>query len=304
MSNHNDHYQGIVAVFTAIFLWGILPLYWKELNRVPSDQIIAYRIIWAFLFVLAVLIWQRRPGQLLGSLRKRSSLVLYLSGIIITLNWFTYIYAVNSNQIIEASLGYYINPLLTIFLGRVVLKEKLNKLQIVAVVLAAVGVGIITFSYGRIPLIAVILALTFSVYGLVKKRVSTEVVLGLSLETLVVLPVAILYLIILQARGQLAYAALSGGEILLIIGTGIVTAVPLLLFSYGARKVPLTTVGFIQYLSPTLSLFLGIFLYKESFTYIHGITFLLIWVALVIYSFSQIRGYTYAEKRDLAVKKS
>ncbi|NLI90855.1 MAG: EamA family transporter RarD [Peptococcaceae bacterium] len=294
--NHKDLARGIVEVFTAIFLWGVLPLYWKQLTRVPSDQIIANRIIWSFLFVFMILILQGRMKELFAQLKKGKSVVLYVSGIIITLNWFTYIYAVNSNQIIEASLGYYINPLLTIFLGRVVLKEKLNSFQLIAVVLAAIGVGIITFSFGRIPLIAVILALTFSAYSLVKKRVDTEVVMGLSLETLAVLPLAIGYLLYQNVHGQPVYSSLSLREMLFILGTGIVTAIPLLLFSDGAKKVPLTTVGFIQYLSPTMSLLLGIYLYHESFTWIHILTFSFIWTALLIYSFSQVNGYARYKK--------
>ncbi|RNC28760.1 MAG: hypothetical protein AWM53_01201 [Candidatus Dichloromethanomonas elyunquensis] len=289
MSNdHKDRVQGVAEVFSAIFLWGILPLYWKQLNRIPSDQIIANRIIWSFFFVMIILVFQGRITALISQMKKRKSSVLYLSGVIIALNWFTYIYAVNSNQIIEASLGYYINPLLTIFLGRAVLKEKVNTFQIIAVILAAIGVIIMTIRYGRIPLIAVVLALTFSAYSLVKKRVDTEVIMGLSLETMAVLPLAAGYLLMLSVQGRSAYSFLSFSEVLLTIGTGVITAIPLFLFSDGARKVPLTTVGFIQYLSPTISLFLGIYLYHEAFTFIHMFTFSCIWTALLIYSFSTL----------------
>jgi len=293
MSNQRKtNLQGVSTVFMAILLWGVLPLYWKQLNGVPPDQILANRIIWSFVFVLGILIFQRNIRKLFAELKNKQSRVLLISGIIISLNWFTYIYAVNSNQIIEASLGYYINPLLTIFLGRVVLKEKLDYLQLTAVMLAAIGVGIITLSYGRVPIIALILAFSFSMYSLVKKRVKTEVTVGLAIETLAVIPVAVGYLWILGSRHQLAYSSISVAEVFFILGTGIITAIPLLLFSYGAKKIPLTTVGFIQYLAPTISLLLGVFVYKEPFTIIHVITFVFIWTALVIYSFSQFRYFS------------
>jgi len=287
-----DYFNGIGQVLAALLLWGILPLYWKQLDRIPSDQIIANRVIWSFLFVFVILILQKWVREFIHNLGQRQSLILFASGFIISLNWFTYIYAVNSEHIIEASLGYYINPLLTIFLGRVVLKEKLNYLQLAAVVLAAAGVGIITFSYGRIPFIAMILALTFSAYSLVKKRVTTEVIMGLSLETLAVLPVAIGYLLWQNVQGRLVYTDLRTTEVIFLLGTGIITAIPLLLFSAGTRKVPLTTLGFLQYLSPTISLILGIFLYKETFTTAHLLTFVFIWTALFLYSISQFAYFS------------
>lgn len=289
MDKSNNELNGISSVFLAIFLWGVLPLYWKELQHVSSQQILANRIIWSFVFVVILIALKGRLKYLYKQLKSGQNNILFLSGIIISLNWFTYIYAVNSNHIIEASLGYYVNPLLTIFLGRIVLKEKLDHYQIIAVVLAAVGVGIMTLSYGRIPLITVILALSFSLYSLSKKSIKSEVTIGLAIETLAVLPLAIGYLIFLKFTGISIYSELSLKEGIFLLGTGVITAIPLMLFSYGARKVPLTTVGFIQYLSPTITLFLGIFLYKESFTLLHIITFAFIWMALLIYSFSQIK---------------
>lgn len=282
-------FQGISSVFTAIFLWGILPVYWKQLDKIPSDQILANRVIWSFAFVLLLLILTGRLGELFSQIKSGESTVLFLGGIIITINWFTYIYAVNSAHIVEASLGYFINPLLTIFLARVVLKEKLDFYQVLAFILAIMGVGIITLNYGRIPVIAFILAFTFSSYSLIKKRVQTEVILGITLETFAVMPLAVGYLLYLSWNGQPVYADLSLLEILLVLGTGVITAVPLILFSYGAQRVPLMTVGFINYLAPTISLFLGIFLYKEPFTLIHILTFGFIWAALLLYSFSQVK---------------
>lgn len=289
-------FSGIISVFTAIFLWGILPVYWKQLDNIPPDQILANRVIWSFAFVMLILIVQGRIRELVSQIKSGESTVLFLGGIIISFNWFTYIYAVNTDHIVEASLGYYINPLLTIFLARIVLKEKLDIYQVIAVILAIIGVGIITLNHGSIPLIALILAFTFSAYSLIKKRVRTEVVLGVTLETLVVLPVAIGYLLFLSWNGHQLYTALSLKEIIFLLGTGVITAIPLMLFSYGARKVPLMTVGFINYLAPTITLFLGIFIYKETFTVIHALTFGFIWAGLLLYSYSQIRIMTGKKK--------
>ncbi len=280
---------GISSVFTAFFLWGILPLYWKQLERISPEQILANRVIWSFVFVLILLFAQTRIGELRRLLRNGNNTTLVLCGFLISLNWFTYIYAVNTNHIVEASLGYYISPLLTIFLGRVVLKEKLDKLQAIAVILAFIGVGIITISFGSVPFIAIILALTFSAYGLIKKKAKTEATLGLAVETLAVTPIALGYLLFLSWNGEHIYSSLTVYELLFLIGTGIITAIPLLLFSYGAQKLPLTTIGFTQYIAPTISLFIGVFLYNEPFTIIHFLTFGFIWAALMMYSLSQIR---------------
>ena len=280
---------GISSVFTAFFLWGVLPFYWKQLEGVAPEQILANRVIWSFIFVLILLFAQARTKELGNLLRNGNNSTLFLCGFIISLNWFTYIYAVNTNHIVEASLGYYISPLLTIFLGRVVLKETLNRLQAIALILAFIGVGIITLSFGSIPLIAIILALTFSTYGLIKKKTNLDVTLGLAVETLAVTPIALGYLLFLSLKGEHIYTSLTSYELLFLIGTGIITAIPLLLFSYGAQKLPLTTIGFIQYSAPTISLFIGIFLYDEPFTMIHFLTFGFIWAALLIYSLSHIR---------------
>lgn len=280
---------GVGSVFIAIFLWGILPIYWKQLENISAEQILANRVIWSFIFVLIILGFQSRIGELFRLLRNGHKSTLFFCGFIISLNWFTYIYSVNTNNIVEASLGYYISPLLTILLARVILKEKLDTLQAVAVALGVIGVAIITLSFGRIPFLAIVLALTFSTYGLIKKRTNSEVVIGLSVETLAVTPIAIGYLLFLSWNGVQIFTPLTPYEISFLIGTGIVTATPLMLFSYGAKKIPLTTVGFIQYMAPTISLFIGIFIYKEPFTMIHFLTFSFIWAALMIYTFSHIK---------------
>lgn len=299
-NQRNMEFKGIGSVFSAIFLWGILPIYWKQLNSISSELILANRIIWSFVFVVLLLLLKGKLKDLFNQLRSGQNSTLFFCGIIISINWLTYIYAVNTNHIIEASLGYYINPLLTIFLARIVLQEKLDTYQVIAVVLAGIGVGIITLSYGSIPIIALILASTFSIYSLFKKRICIEVAVGLTIETLAVLPLAAGYLLFLSLKDQNFYMNLNSIEVLLLLGTGIITAIPLMLFSYGARRIPLTTVGFIQYLAPTISLFLGIYLYKETFTAIHVITFIFIWIALIIYSFSQIKAFARLKRQTIS----
>lgn len=291
MTNNNNKISlsGVSSVFTAFFLWGILPLYWKQLQGLSPEQILANRVIWSFVFVFILLVIQTRIRELIPLLRSGNSSILIICGFIISFNWFTYIYAVNTGHIIEASLGYYISPLLTIFLGRVVLNEKLDRLQAAAVILAFIGVGIITMSFGSVPFIAIVLAMTFSTYGLIKKNTRIDAALGLTVETLAVTPIALGYLLFLSWNGERIYSTISTYELLFLVGTGIITAVPLLLFAYGAQKLPLTTIGFIQYIAPTISLFIGIFLYNEPFTMSHFLTFSFIWAALLIYSFSHFR---------------
>ncbi len=242
----------------AVILWGALPVYWKQLSSISPYQILANRIIWSFIFVFSILLFQRRLGTLLYILKNEKKTVIFVSGIILTFNWLTYIYAVNTDHIIESSLGYYINPLLNILLGRIVLKETMNIHQVIALVLALTGVIISTVSYGRLPIISLILAITFSTYSLLKKRVHFDVTIGLTLETLIVLPVAIGYLSMLHLQGVTIYSNLSSYELLFLVGTGIITAIPLMLFAFGAKRVPLTTIGFIQYINPTISLIFGI----------------------------------------------
>lgn len=285
-------YKGILAAFIAYTLWGILPIYWKLLDRISPDQVLANRIIWSFVFVALIIIGQGRWKEVNPFRLKKDNLLLYLCGIIISFNWFIFIYAVFTNHIVEASLGYYINPLLTIFLARIVLKEKLTGLQGVAVALAAAGVAVLTFSHGSLPIISLTLALTFSVYGLMKKKIQIEALPGLTLETFIVLPLAIGYLVFLQTKGQLVYPSLVAWEWILLLGTGVVTAVPLLLFAFSTRIIPLTTVGFIQYLSPTISLLIGVFIYKEPFTVHQAIAFSFIWVAIIIYSCTQMKDFS------------
>ncbi|MHB1653144.1 MAG: EamA family transporter RarD [Desulfitobacteriaceae bacterium] len=279
---------GIWYAVGAYSAWGILPLYWKALNQIPAGEILAHRVLWSCVFVAFLLSVLRRWGNLRPALTtKQNRLGVFLGAFLISANWFIYIWAVNSNRVVEASLGYYINPLFTVFLGLVVLKERLDAWQIGSLLLALLGVAIVTWQYGQIPWVAFLLAVTFGLYGLVKKLVNVDSMTGLALETLFVTPAALAYLLFQQLNGAASLSRMPWSVTLLLLCSGAITAVPLLWFAQAAKRVPLSTIGFIQYLSPTISLLLGIFLFKEPFTKVDLLSFGLIWISLVLYSLSR-----------------
>ena len=221
--------------------------------------------------------------------QKKTWLGLFLASLFISINWFTYIYAVNTNHIVEASLGYYVNPLVAVLLGVFVLREKVNKLQAISFVIAGIGVIYMTVSVGKLPWISLILALSFGFYGLSKKLIKVDSILGLLLETLFVLPFALLFLAYLGVNDQQSFSTGSLKNDLFLLGSGIATALPLLWFGIGAQKIPLYMVGFLQYISPTISLILGVLMYGESFTKDHVVTFACIWIAIALFTISNIR---------------
>ncbi|MDM5155714.1 EamA family transporter RarD [Bacillus sp. DX1.1] len=286
--------QGIIYAAGAYMMWGILPIYWKWVEAVPAEEILAHRIVWAFVFMLLILGVSKRFGQFLGelvSLFKRPKLFISLTiaSILISGNWFVYIWAVNHNHIIEASLGYYINPLVSILLGTVVLKEKLNFWQYVAVGLAAVGVIILTFRFGSIPWIALSLAFTFGLYGLTKKLLDYDAMIGLTMETMIVTPIAFIYLFMIGEYGFGSFGSVSLTSTFLLMGAGIITALPLFYFAKGARLIPLYMIGFLQYIAPTINLILGVFVFKEHFTSAHMTAFFSIWIALLVFSMAKTK---------------
>ncbi|PEA53358.1 protein RarD [Bacillus pseudomycoides] len=286
--------KGMIYATIAYMMWGILPLYWKLIDDVPAEEILAHRIVWAFVFMLFVLLISKRFGQFTNEFKqlfKRPKLFMSLTiaSILISGNWFVYIWAVNHNHVIEASLGYYINPLVSILLGTLVLKEKLNFWQYIAVGLAAFGVAILTVRYGSIPWIAISLACTFGLYGLSKKLLDYDSMIGLTMETMIVTPIALVYLGMLGAEGISSFGTVSITSTLLLAGAGIVTALPLLYFAKGTKLIPLSMVGFLQYIAPTISLVLGIFVFHEHFTTAHMTAFFFIWIALFIFSIAKTK---------------
>ncbi|MEL1135894.1 EamA family transporter RarD [Desulfitobacterium sp. THU1] len=279
---------GVLYAFAAYIAWGLLPIYWKTLQGVPAREILAHRIVWSFAFVAILILLKKQWGRIGIVLRDRSKLFgLLLSALLITANWYIYIWAVNSNKVVEASLGYYFNPLLVVLMGIIVLGERIDRWQIVSLILAAIGVLILTLEYGKIPWISLGLAVTFALYGLAKRLVNVDSLLGLALETAVVTPIALIYLLVgVNGGGVIGGTGVS--TMLLLMGTGIITAFPLLWFANAAKSVPFATIGFIQYVSPTINLLLGVFVYHEEFTATHAWSFGFIWVALAVYSISRI----------------
>ncbi|MEG2811903.1 MAG: EamA family transporter RarD [Clostridium sp.] len=282
--------MGIIYAALSYLLWGILPLYWKAIDNVPPFEILAHRIFWAFIFVGILIICGKHIKELIEVIKiKRNLIVISLSGAMVTINWGLYIWSVNSGHMVEASLGYYINPLVVVFFGVVFLKEKLSIGQISALILASCGVLFLTFQYGKFPWISVSLAVTFALYGLLKKLTNAGAIVSLFIETAMVTPLALTYIIFVQASGKGALGNISVFQTMLVVGAGIATAAPLMLFGLGAKRIPLSTLGFIQYISPTMSLFLGVFVFGEEFTRAHLISFGFIWLSLVVYTLSETK---------------
>lgn len=281
---------GPIYALLAYSTWGLLPVYWKFLGSVSAVEVLSHRMIWSAVFLVAILVVQRRLPDLVALLKSpRQVLVLLLTASLLSFNWGLYIYGVNSDRVVEASLGYYINPLVTVLLGFVFLKERLYRGQQVAVALAVVGVGYFIWQLGTVPWIALALAISFAFYGLLRKVVAVAPLVGLAVETLLITPITLLFVGWLSITGQGHFGA-SLPITLLFIGAGVATSMPLLWFNNAAKRLKLATLGFFQYLAPSLSLLLGVFVYGEPFTPVHVVTFSCIWVALLLYSVTALRS--------------
>lgn len=292
-SNHKklSYNQGIAYALACYVAWGLFPLFWKAITGVPAVNVLAYRIVWSFVFLLIWVLLTNR--QTFISYLKQPALLLRLglAGFIISANWGIYIYAVASNHIVEAGLGYYINPLVNVFLGYVFLKERLATMQKIAVVLALVGVVYFTISYGQFPWISLVLAVSFGLYGLLKKKAKLESMPALTIETMMVFPFALAFLIFTAQSDMLTLLLPSSGTVnLLLVVSGLITAIPLFWFGKSAQAIPLSTMGFIQYLSPTLQLLLGIFVYGETFGTEYLVCFGFVWAGLICYTISILKG--------------
>jgi len=290
--NSTSTKQGLYIFYGALsyFLWGILPIYWKWLISVPSLQILAHRILWSFFFVLFLVTFFGSLQATKKLLREKQKLWLLIgAAIVVTINWGTYIWAVNAGHIIDTSLGYYINPLVTVLFAVIILKEKLNTAKIVALILATVGVLIMAIYFGRIPWLSLVLAISFAIYGLIKKIAKVEAMQSLLIETMFLSPFTLIYIIWQESIGNGVIDNLSFSLIALLLGAGVVTATPLLLFAKSAEKVELSTLGFLQYIAPTMTLILGTFVYHENFSFWQLIGFSFIWLGLIFYSFSNYR---------------
>jgi len=289
---------GTLAAFAAYFLWGILPVYWKALEHLSAPEIFVHRIIWSLVVLVGFLALTRNWDWLRRARREpRLLLPLVLTAALVTVNWLTYLWANNTGHIVEASLGYFINPLVNVLLGVLFLRERPRSVQWTAVGLAAVGVTFLTISYGRLPWIALTLALSFGFYWLIRKTTTLASAEGLTVEMALLFVPALVYLGVLTAQGATSFAGSGPLTTVLLVMSGFATTIPMVLFTYGARQVTLTTLGLLQYIAPTLQFLLGAFVYGEGFRQDQMVGFGLIWVALALYS---VEGIITARRRQLA----
>ncbi|WP_235896597.1 EamA family transporter RarD [Oceanidesulfovibrio marinus] len=276
--------SGIIAALGSFLLWGVLPLYWKQLDNIPSFEILCHRIVWSAVFTALVLVLAGRFHEVREALASRRTIALLLiSSVLVSANWGLYIWSVNHAHVVEASMGYYINPLVNVLLGMVFFKDKLRRLQWVAVGFAITGVLVMVVDFGRLPWIALGLAFSFGFYGLVRKVVAVLPVPGLFLETLLLSLPAGAYILWQEMHGVGGLVTGGGLQITLLVCAGVVTSIPLLLFTFGARRLPLPTLGIAQYLSPTCMFLLGVFVFHEPFGATKLVTFACIWTGVAVY---------------------
>lgn len=277
--------KGLLFALGAYSIWGLFPIYWKTIQHVPALQLIGHRIVWSFLLLMLIL---SVGGNIKGLAAKMTDLkilrIYALAALLIGVNWLLYVWAVNAGFIVETSLGYFINPLISVVLGMIFFRERLRPLQWIPVVLAGIGVAYLTISYGRLPWIALVLAFSFGFYGLVKKMAPLNSANGLTLETGILFIPALGYLLFAEWTGAGAFTHTGPGADLLMVGAGLVTTIPLLMFAGAAHRIPLTTVGLMQYLAPTLQFLIGVFIYHEPFSSQQLIGFGIVWVGLLVFA--------------------
>jgi len=277
--------SGILSAALAFLCWGLFPIYFHAIGEVPPVQILAHRVLWSLAFLLVVLAFRRQWGWLAQVRQPRVFWSFVASALLLSTNWLAYIWAVNNGHVIEASLGYFINPLVNIMFGYLILKERLRQVQWGAIAIAALGVGWLTWQSGTVPWIALFLAASFGGYGLLRKTAALGALEGLSFETMVLFPFAAAYVAWLSMSGENAFLnTASDGTRLLLAAAGPITAIPLLLFASGARRIPLSILGLLQYLSPTLQFLLGVWLFHEHFDSKRLVGFLMIWAALALFA--------------------
>jgi chloramphenicol-sensitive protein RarD len=285
-----DARRGALLGAGAYLLWGLFPLYWPLLEPASALEVLAHRVVWSLLLVAALLLVTRRWTAVTAVVRDRPRLArVALAAVLLSANWFTYIYGVTHDHVVETSLGYFITPLVSVGLGVAVLGERLRRQQWVAVALAALAVVVLSVQNGRPPLIALVLAATFGVYGLLKKTTGVGAVEGLAIETAVVAPAAAAWLAVLALRDDLVLGTQGTAHTALLVGSGLVTAVPLLLFGASATRVSMTTLGLLQYLAPTLQFLCGVVLYDEPLPALRLAGFVLVWVALAVFTADLVR---------------
>ncbi|MES2934403.1 MAG: EamA family transporter RarD [Pseudomonadota bacterium] len=277
--------SGMPSAILAFLCWGLFPLYFKALKDVPPLELLTHRMLWSLLFLALVLAW-RKQWAWLGSVARQPIVIasFIASALMLTCNWFVYIWAVNIDRVVDASLGYFMLPLVNVGLGFLLLKERLRPLQWASIAVAACGVAWLTWSAGQLPWIGLLLAISFGIYGLLRKTASLGALEGLSFETVLLLPLAVAYQIWLLQHGSNTFTQQSTANQWLLVAAGPITAIPLLLFAAGARRLPLSMLGILQYITPTIQLLIGVWIYHEPFGGARLAGFILIWTALALYS--------------------
>jgi chloramphenicol-sensitive protein RarD len=280
---------GALYAILAYTSWGLVPLYWKLLGQVPAVEVLCHRIIWSMVFLAGLLVFQKRKSELIQLWRSPKYMAaLLVSTALVSFNWGFFIYSIHIDRVVEASLGYYINPLVNMLLGFVFLRERFNRAQKLAICLATIAVANFVWQFGQIPWISLGLAISFALYGLCRKLIAVTPIVGLWVETAIAAPIALAWVGygVVTGTGHLGTSWLLT---LLLVGGGVITSLPLIWFNHATQRLRLSTLGFFQYIGPSLQLLLGVFLYHEPFTTTHVITFTLIWIALVIYSLTALR---------------
>ena len=288
---HNEEKPifGAGAAFLAFSFWGIFPVFFKAVSQIPAFEILAHRVLWTVVFLAVIILFKKNLKKVRAVFQNRKLLItLFISSLLVTTNWLVFIWAVINDRVLESSLGYFINPLINVALGMLFLREKLRNWQWIAVGISAIGVGNLIWQHGTIPWVAISVSISFGLYGLVRKIAIVDAVSGLFVETILVMPPMLAYLIYISLDGSGSFNLSNLKIMSLLITAGLITAIPLLLFVIATKNLKLSTVGFFQYIAPTAHFLFAVYLYNEPFTDTHKITFCLIWFALAIYSFDSI----------------
>ncbi|MBX3570592.1 MAG: EamA family transporter RarD [Rhizobiaceae bacterium] len=289
---HGDTPRGFAFALSAYLLWGVLPFYMKAVAHIPSAEVVAHRIIWSVPIAGALLVWMGRTADIRIALRTPRTLAMgVVVAALITANWGTYVWAIGAGRTLETALGYYINPLFSIFLGAMFLGEKLTRLKMVAIGLAVLAVAVLTWEGGGLPWVSVSLAVTWGFYALAKRTLPIGPAQGFFLEVLILLGPALIYAGWVEASGAGHFGGTGTQDVLLLMGCGLVTAIPLILYANGAKLLTLSTIGIMQYIAPTILFLVAVFVFKEPFNPERGLAFVLIWAALALYSWSMFASH-------------
>ena len=300
----NNTKKSLIAILICYFSWGLFPIYFKLLKSIDAYEVLAMRVLCSFIFMILVVLLAKNKNSISLEIKriwqnKKSFSLLVLASFLITANWLTYIIAVNTNHVLEASFGYYLNPIVTIILAVVFLKEKLTRIQTIACICVGISLLYLFISIGSLPWISILLALTFGLYSLCKKKIILSPKAGLLIETAIVSPIAIIYMLYLASTSNITFYTSNNATIIALLLSGAITAIPLMLFAKGAVDIPLYLLGILQYLPPTMQFFVGIFIYNEPLSIEKLISFIIIWIAVAVFCYSAV---TSMKKYSLANK--